>query len=643
MDNTHTKKMLDWAHITDKLIEKAVSEEAKVKLKHLAPVEDLYLIENMQAETTEARRLVDQASGVPLHGLSGVGNTLEKIKRGEVLRAGDFWFLATFIKDCTRMKRYMYGKESDAPKVSSYALSIDVLDALYAALSESVYHDEVLDSASQALAKIRRKRAKTEQDIKNKLQGYLVDNRYQNVLSETVISQRDGRYVIPVKSEHKKHVGGQILDRSRSGGTLFIEPAGIKKLHDALSALRIQEESEVYRILSELSNEVAADLPALSLNYECMVTYDVLFAKAKLSKQMNATAPAVNTQGLIAIRAGRHPLLGTDAVPLNLTLEPTCHNLVITGPNTGGKTVTMKTVGLFCMMAQSGLHLPCDCGTTLPIFSRILCDIGDGQSVEQNLSTFSSHITNINRILAEADDKTLVILDEIGSGTDPSEGMGIGIAVLEALEAKGAYILASTHYGEIKRFASEHPKFVNGSMGFDIETLSPLYQLTLGAAGESSALHIALRLGMPKDMIERAHELAYNAKKRYKAPVIEAPKRAAQPPAPNVTTEPTASKAVQKSVYAPKKKPKFAVGDNVWIHTMKRSGIVVETENSKGEVTVQVLGKKIKVNHKRLSLNIKGDALYPDAYDMDIVTKSKDERKTRKALSKGKKDVVLES
>lgn len=640
---TKTKKMLDWLFIEDQWTQYATSEEVKEKIKGLDMMVDPYLIQNAIEETQEARALLDMSSSVPLHGLEGIKGILDKLKREEVLRANDFWQLSGFIKDCEKMKQFMVDKAYAAPKITAYALSIHALDDAYQSIIHAVYHSEVLNSASSALARIRKQIDRTEADIKAKLQNYISGGQYANVLTNPLISQRNGRYVIPVKSEHKKTIGGQIHDRSRSGGTIFVEPESVRKLHDALSTLKIEEENEIYRLLAELTNDIAKDLSKLWLNYECMVTYDFLFSKGKLSKLYDGHSAEISPRGDIKIVSGRHPLLGKGAVPLTLELKRSRRNLVITGPNTGGKTVTMKTIGLFCMMMQHGLQLPCEDGTSLPLFENILCDIGDGQSVEQNLSTFSSHITNINDILEEAHSKSLVILDEIGSGTDPSEGMGIGIAVLEALNKKGTYILASTHYGEIKQFATTHPDFISGSMGFDIKTLSPLYRLTLNEVGESSALHIALRLGMDKALIERAHELAYHAKKTYENQSYQEIEEIDCSKA-NLISEPVSDDTMRlkesRSPFEPKKKSKFKVGDNVLVHTMKRTGIVAETENSKGEVTVLVMGRKIKVNYKRLSLHIEGSELYPEDYDMNIVLKSKEQRKVGTALRKGKKGVV---
>ena len=638
-------KMLDFDEIIMQLKGYAVSEIVKEKMEQLDIYTDYYLIKRHLDETSEARKIIDSANSVPLHSLVGIQNLLEKLPRHEILRPVELEQFSNFIKDTAKLKRFMLDRVSLAPKVSGYAMSIEPLEALHEELNRCIVSSRVDDNASVILTKIRRKIDLIEDKIKAKLQEYLMGNQYGGMLTDTIISQRDGRYVIPVKSEHKRSIDGMVLDRSRSGGTVFVEPAAVRKLSDELSQLKIDADNEIYRILSDLTNQVAMDYAALHLNYEVMITYDFLFAKAKLSRKFDARAAEVSLDNQLNIVDGRHPLLGVDAVPMSLSLSAQNRNLVITGPNTGGKTVTMKTVGLFCLMTQAGLHVPCETGTTLPIFEKVLCDIGDGQNVQQNLSTFSAHIGNIIRIIEAANAKSLIILDEIGAGTDPSEGTGIGIAVLETLNEKKAFILTSTHYNEIKVFAKEHPDFVNGSMAFDLRSLKPLYRLEIGKAGESNALHIALRIGMPQALISRAHEIAYKEKKAFEAfsehyeqVLGETSSESENNKAPEIN-KPFES----PSIFTPKKVSEFKVGDNVYVSTMKRSGIVCESENGRGEVGVLVLGKKIMVNHKRLSPYIDSKDLYPEDYDFDIIFESKIDRKKDKLIVKGKgKGVIIE-
>ncbi|OPJ58573.1 endonuclease MutS2 [Clostridium oryzae] len=411
----------------------------------------------------------------------------------------------------------------------------------------------------------------------------------------------------------------------------------MKKAQDELNMWKLEEEKEVYVILSTLTNMVAEYIRELNIDIEAMAYYDFLFAKGRYSKSIDGRSVSFNSKSYIDIKQGKHPLLGRNAVPLDFTSGDKYRAVVITGPNTGGKTVALKTVGLLTMMAQSGLHVPVEQNSEFAVFADILVDIGDGQSIEQNLSTFSSHIKNVINILNCADNHTLVIVDEIGSGTDPEEGMGIAIAVLEQLYDKGAAILATTHYSEIKDFARNHEGFINGSMEFDINTLKPLYKLNIGKAGESNAFLIALKLGMNRNIIERAHEVTYKEKKDYSQykwedklkenyQEVEIHKQK--------TAEFKEAKKKNAAIERTKAKSKFNLGDCVYISFMNRTGVICETENSKGEYGVMVMKKKLKINQKRLSLYISGEEMYPEDYDFDIVFESKQNRKNKKILSK---------
>ncbi|MBF4694335.1 endonuclease MutS2 [Fusibacter ferrireducens] len=650
-------KALEFNVIVEKLKELAISEAAKSQIEALKLMTDPVLIQRHLNETSEANEVLKMNTSVPVNGLEGIQQALEKLKRQEILRPKALESVGYFLKDCQRMTRFMSDKALVAPQIVTYADDISKLESLSEAIAHAIVHGQVDDRATQNLYKIRKKITEIEDRIKQKLNQFLTSSGYQHMFADAIVSQRDGRYVVPIKSEHKKSFDGNVLDRSRSGGTVFIEPAAVQKLQAEITALRGDEEQEVYKILSTLSNQIASEMRAIEINYEVMTHYDFIFAKGKLSRRMNGISALITQDGTIQIINGRHPLLGENAVPLNLTISVPKRHLVITGPNTGGKTVTMKTVGLFVLMTQAGLQIPCDAGTVLPIYDQVLCDIGDGQSIAQNLSTFSAHITNIIKIIHQATRNSLVILDEIGAGTDPTEGMGIGIAVLEALSKKAATILASTHYNEIKDFANNHPLFLNGSMAFNLMSLKPEYKLIIGESGESNALLIALRLGMDDELIERAHEVAYKTQKTsvhskptsdFRDKLKEYKHRQTHEVSSTVKNEPEvdqherAKPNTQMATKLVKRRtPKFKIGDSVYIHTMKRNGIVVATEDQRGDITVQVMGKKFKINHKRLSLHIKSDELYPEDYDMDIVTKTKAFRKTEKRVRKGKEDVLI--
>jgi dsDNA-specific endonuclease/ATPase MutS2 len=364
-----------------------------------------------------------------------------------------------------------------------------------------------------------------------------------------------------------------------------------------------------------------------------------MFAKAKFSRSMEGREVEVNDNNYIKIIGGKHPLIGSKAVPLEFEIGKDYRSLIITGPNTGGKTVALKTVGLLTMMVQSGLHVTVEESSEFAIFSDILVDIGDGQSIEQSLSTFSSHIRNIISIIEASAPNTLVILDELGAGTDPLEGMGLAVSILESIYDKGATMLATTHYSEIKKFAQEKKGFENGCMEFDINTLKPLYRLSIGKSGESNALLIALRLGMSKNIIERAHEITYKEKKEYNSiKTVEKNETVKYEDiirSIDIQKEKTENiKKAEKVMKAVIKEQEFKIGDCVYISSLGRTGIVCELENNKGEIGVMYMKKKIKVNKKRLSLYIDSKELYPDQYDMDIVLESKENRKKKHTMNR---------
>lgn len=637
--NKNTFEVLEYNKIKEILKSYALSDMAKQMIENLEPYVDMKIIERNMLETTEARAIVNRSSSVPLHGLAGIKLIKDKLGKVGSLLPEEFEVICGLLRDGKKLKKFMCDKKDIAPTVSTYALSIYELDELLEEIDRCIAQGRVVDKASSELSRIRKKITILEDRIKSKIDSVLKNPKYRNYLQDNLVSIRNGRYVIPIKSQYKKEIDGAVHDSSTSGSTVFIEPVEVKKAQDELNLLRMEEEKEVYRILSMLTSLVEENERELSINIETMAYYDFLFAKAKYSKALDGMSVSFNTENYIKINKGRHPLLGRNAVPLDFTIGKDYKSLVITGPNTGGKTVALKTVGLLTMMAQSGLHVPVEEDSELAVFVDVLADIGDGQSIEQNLSTFSSHIKNIISILQCADAFTLVIMDEVGAGTDPGEGMGIATAVLEKIYSKGSITIATTHYSEIKEFAENTTGFKNGCMEFDINTLRPTYKLKIGEAGQSNAFLIALRLGIDKSLIERAHLITYKEDKEYQdysGEIIEEK---------NVDEEAVEdheerirklveSKKLNQVSEKQKEEPKFKLGDCVYISTMGRTGIVCELENSKGEVGVMVMRKKFKVNHKRLSLYVDSKELYPEDYDFDIVFESKDNRKKNKAMNK---------
>lgn len=644
--NKNTIELLEYNKIKEILKGYALSDIAKDKIEALEPFLDIAAINAYLLETNEGRAIADITSSIPIHSLMGMNNIVQKVRKGMVLSGEELETTADFLVEGRRLRDFMNNKKEAAPNISCYALSICEMQEVVEEIQRCILRGRVEDKATSALSKIRKKIRILEDRIKSKLDSVLKNDKYRSYIQDSVVSMRNGRYVIPVKNEHRNSVSGVIQDKSSSGSTVFVEPEEVKKAQDELNILRIEEKKEVFKVLSNLTNLVISYERDLIINIETMAHYDFIFAKAKYSKAIDGRGAKLNCNHYIKILGGRHPLLGRAAVPLDFEIGNDYRALVITGPNTGGKTVALKTVGLLTMMVQSGLHVPVEKESEFSIFVDILADIGDGQSIEQSLSTFSSHIKNVISILHCADPNTLVIIDEIGSGTEPGEGMGIAVAVLEEIYHKGATLLATTHYNEIKHFARVYEGFTNGCMEFDINTLKPLYKLSIGKAGESNAFLISLRLGMNKNIIERAHEITYKSKKDYsnyevemkalRDNIIVQQKLKEEAELSHEAQVEKFKKANIKNAINEKQKakPSFNIGDCVYISYMERTGIVCELENSKGEVGVMVMKKKLKINKKRLSIYIEKEELYPEEYDMDIILKSKDYRKKNKLMGK---------
>ncbi len=648
--NQHTLDTLEYDWIKKEVKAFALSTVGKELVDKLTPSVDLEIIENKLEEVSEAVRILEKTASIPIHGLEGMSEIVKKLEKSQVLQPKELQKIEGFLVEGRRLKKFMEGFEYTAPSVSSYALSFYDLKEAAEEIQKTIRHGRVEDQASPQLERIRKKLRTAEGRLKEKLGSILRSPRFSPYLQESLISKRGNTYVVPIKSEHQKQVEGRVIDRSASGMTVFIEPRDVGRLTEEVRALKLEEEKEEYQILFTLTGLIQSSQQELHVNMELMGNYDFLFAKGKYSQSIKGRSVSLNDEGRIRLCGGRHPQLKEEAVPLNAAVGGAYRGLIITGPNTGGKTVTIKTLGILTLMVQSGLHIPVKEPTEMAVFDKILVDIGDGQSIEQNLSTFSSHIENVIQIIQEANKKSLVIMDELGAGTDPAEGTGLATAILEKLNHRGATILATTHYNEIKRFALEHPDFTNGSMAFDIQSLKPLYRLEVGSIGESNAFHIALRLGLDHRLIERAHEVTYKEKKRYDPKQFAVSqgdneghakiggageKITLDPKAVDVAKDRKKPSAIKKELQKQKKlQETFSLGDSVHISTLNTTGIVYQTMDSKGDVGVMVKKKKLTVNHKRLSLHIKAEDLYPEDYDMDIVLESKEYRKKSHQLSR---------
>lgn len=637
--NTQTINMLEYKKIKEILGGYAVNSVTKQVIETLEPSTNLSIIQSWMLDTSEARLILEKSASVPIANLNGLEHILEIPKKGLNLSPDQLTLVYGLLDNVSRMQRYMKDKQFLAPAVSSYAFSMFDLPDVKEEIYRCIRNGRVDDHASKSLLKTRKKIAVIEERIKSKLENIVKSAAYRDMMQEQIISMRDGRYVIPVKSKFKRNIDGQILDSSSSGATVYMEPNDIRKLQTEISMLRAEEEIEISKVLSILTGMIAGYDRELGINIEGMAHYDFIFAKAKYSKSLDAVKVELNTDNKIKIVNGRHPLLGEKCIPLNFSLGETYQALVITGPNTGGKTVSIKTVGLLTMMVQSGLHVPVDEGSEFAVFREIFADIGDGQSIEQSLSTFSSHITNIISILKQAGPRDLVILDELGAGTDPAEGMGLAVAILEKLYSQGSMILATTHYSEIKEFANVTKGFENGSMEFDLDTLQPLYRLIIGKAGKSQALSIALKLGMDNEVINRAKEVTYSDKvyphvdKQNSISLSTTSNKLLQISREQAQSSVKKSKEKRTSVEKEEEKT-YKIGDRVYVSSLKTAGIICELENTQGEYGVLAGETKHLINKKRLTLHIRSEMLYPENYDMDIVFETKENRKKDKLMNK---------
>lgn len=507
--NEKTYRVLEYNKIIERLKAEAASEMTKKIISELKPLVDVYLIEELLAETSEAVSVIVHKGALPLGSFYDVENSLHLARKGGTLTMKQLLEVLYNLHVARNVVSFLKADLPRLPIIHEMSELISLQKNLEDNIDRCILsEDEMSDNASPELKQIRRSITRQNEAVKAKLNHILSSSESKILLQDALVTMRQGRYVIPVKQEHKGKFPGIVHDQSATGATLFIEPQAIVNLNNELRELELAEKKEINRILAELSGNVAEHYHELLNNQEILVKLDYIFAKGKLSVQYKGTDVAISEEGLLDIKNGRHPLLDVKkVVPINVALGKNYDTLVITGPNTGGKTVTLKTVGLLAMMVQSGLHIPAGSGTVMPIFKKIYADIGDEQSIEQSLSTFSSHMNNIVDIVSSADNSTLVLLDELGAGTDPTEGAALAIAVLEDLYKKGSHTIATTHYTELKKYAIETNGVQNASMEFNVETLSPTYKLTIGIPGKSNAFEISEKLGLPNQIIEKARAL----------------------------------------------------------------------------------------------------------------------------------------
>ena len=583
----------------------AVTAQAKERIKETSFYLSELELRKQLRDTTDARLLMEKMGTPPLQSVDEIKDILTAAEKGDCLTPYQLERVEAVLAAIRRLKDYLErGKLYDNP-LSFYEENFDAQEELSEEIARQIRGGAVDDYASRELLQIRGQITKCEEEMKQRAEQILRANKAY--MADNYSTLRSGRLCLPVKKEYRQKVPGSVIDQSATGSTLFIEPEGVAKYAEQLQLLRISEENEVYRILYTLTAMVAASEDVMNENISMMERLDFILSKGKLSMDMEAVEPQINTDRRIVLKDARHPVL-KDArhplmdravnVPLQFEIGGQTRGIVITGPNTGGKTVAIKTVMLNCMMAQCGLHVTCR-EADICMNSSYLCDIGDGQNLSENLSTFSAHIKNVLTVLGEINRESFVIMDEMGSGTDPAEGMGIAIAILEELRKSGATFLVTTHYPEVKEYAAKAEGIINARMTFDKETLRPTYQMVIGEAGESCAFYIADRLGMPAEMLAVAIEAAYG------------------------------KDAVENYAFAEKSAQQSK--NHAKISKMKSQKPTTElTEKFKRGDSVMVYpDKKIYINHKRVKLHVAASELYPEDYDFSIIFETVENRKKR--------------
>lgn len=507
--NDKTYRVLEYNKIKDLLKDKASSFMTKQIIEEMVPSFDLYKIKEMQGETTEAVSVIMKKGALPLGNFYDIAGWVNLAQKGGVLTMKQLLEILYNLQVARNAANFLKYDLPPLRRIQGLAQVISIHKNLEEEIDRSIVsEDEMSDNASPELKRIRRSINLQNEGIRNKMNSIIASSGNKTMLQDAIVTIRQGRYVIPVKQEYKQKFPGIVHDQSATGATLFIEPQTIVNMNNELRELELSEKKEIHRILTELSAMISEVAEEIKNNQNILVLMDYIFAKGKLSVTMKGVEPKINTGKYLMLREARHPLIDErKVVPITVSLGKNYNTLVITGPNTGGKTVTLKTAGLMVLMAQSGLHLPVLSGTEVPVFRRVFADIGDEQSIEQSLSTFSSHMSNIVELVKEADETTLVLLDELGAGTDPTEGAALAISILNDLYEKGAMTLATTHYTELKKYAIATDGIQNGSMEFDVETLSPTYRLTIGTPGKSNAFEISSKLGLPDSIIDYARGL----------------------------------------------------------------------------------------------------------------------------------------
>ncbi|MGE7952515.1 endonuclease MutS2 [Lysinibacillus xylanilyticus] len=620
--NQATLEKLQYNELKDIVKSYCVSGLGKQLLDKLTPSPNVTVVKNRLNETTEARAILDAEGHVPFLGVSNIDNTIKKLEKGIILDPSELVSISDFLRGCRIIKKFMLEKEFFAPVLASYANSMAELKSVEEEINFAIKANRVDSAASRELKRIRNHIETTEEKIKDRLTKFLNSSVNKTYIQEFFISKKDDRYTIPIKASYKNHVQGTVVEVSSKGATVFMEPSAVAKLNVELGILKAEEAVEEYQILATLSGLLMENIREININMELISQYDMVFAKAKFSKHIGGAEPSLNDYGYIKLVNCKHPLLTGEAVPLYFEIGKDYRSLIITGPNAGGKTVVLKTIGLLTLATMSGFHIVADKGTEIAVFTNVFVDIGDNQSIENALSTFSSHIKNLSDIMRASNNNTLLLFDEIGSGTEPNEGAALAISILEEFYHMGCITVATTHYGEIKRFSEMHSDFMNAAMRFNSDTLEPLYQLIIGTSGESNALWISKKMNIRDTVLQRAK--GYIDNKDYHLERVNNSKIRK----PQIENRGTTVKY------------EFKKGDRVKLLDHDDVGIVYEEMDNFYNVVVFYEREFVKVHVKRLALELPATELYPEGYDVETLFVDYKERKLQHDIERGSKKAL---
>jgi len=621
--NINTFNKLQYNELKEIVKSYCVSSLGKNLIDRLKPSSSLKVVQSRLDETSEGRALLDTVGHIPLEGIFNIKTIIENIEKGAILEPEELTKICNFLRGCRKIKVFMMGKELYAPTLSSYGNSITEFKDIEEEIDFSIRGSLVDSNASKELKKIRRHIEDTDSKIQEKLEKFLKSSANKAFIQEFFVSKRNDRYTIPIKAAYKNQVPGIIVETSSKGSTAFIEPSVISKYTTQRVLLKSEEALEEYKILSALTGLIYDNSKEININVEVIAEYDMIFAKAKYSRAIDGIKPKLNDYGYINIAKGRHPLLKGNIVPLDFSIGINYRALIITGPNAGGKTVVLKTVGLLTIAVQSGFHIAAGSTTEMSVFDNVFVDIGDDQSIENSLSTFSSHVKNLAEIINSSNKSTLILCDEIGSGTDPNEGAGLAIAILEELYHKGCIIMATTHYGEIKNYSKSHSDFENAAMQFQKDTLEPMYNLITGKSGESNALWISKKMGIKDSILEKAKKYARD--KDYNLDLVKESK---------VKRKKDEGDILDIKTY------NYKIGDKVFIIKYNDFAIVYKPIDNFNNITVLYKDDFLEVNEKRLRLELKAEDLYPADYDYNTLFVDYQKRKLERDLERGSKKAL---